>query len=84
MKYLLVAAVVLVAYWIWRHNREEEAREAREAREAAQRRQPPAQPAIPAQMVTCRHCGVHLPQTDATKGLLGYYCGKEHKRLAEG
>ena len=83
MKYLLVAAVVLVAYWIWRHNREEEAREAREAREAAQR-QRPSQPAIPTQMVTCRHCGVHLPQTEATKGLLGYYCGKEHQRLAEG
>lgn len=84
MKYLLVIAVVLVAYWIWRYNRQEEARDAREAQETARRRQPPAPPARPDQMVTCRHCGVHLPQSEATKGLLGYYCGKEHKRLAEG
>ncbi|MDT7929778.1 hypothetical protein [Tepidimonas sp.] len=35
-------------------------------------------------MVRCRHCGVHLPASDAVRGALGPYCGDEHRRLAEG
>lgn len=73
MKYLLVLAVVLVAFYIWRNNRAAEARE-----QAA----PP--PRAPDAIVTCRHCGVHLPSREAVKGTLGYYCGPEHQRFAEG
>ena len=81
MKYLLVLAVVLVAFYIWRSNRRAD------AREREHRAPPPAPaqpPAAPDAMVTCRHCGVHLPSQDAVKGTLGYYCGQDHRRLAEG
>ena len=81
IKYLLVIAVVLVAYYIWRHNRRLEA-QAEAAREQARRQA--RRPAVPDAMVTCRHCGLHLPSADAVQGTLGYYCGPEHRRLAEG
>ena len=83
MKYLLVLAVVLVAFYVWRSNR---AGEARERAEEAARRAPPARPPVarPDAIVTCRHCGVHLPSREAVKGALGYYCGPEHQHLAEG
>lgn len=82
MKYLLVLAVLVVAYLIWKRNRRLEAEE-RDSQNPAKR---PSQraPAAPDAMVTCRHCGLHLPQSDAIQGSLGYYCGQEHRRLAEG
>jgi uncharacterized protein len=82
MKYLLILAVLVVAYLIWKRNRRRKA-EAQAQQTAAQRQtQPP--PATPSAMLTCRHCGLHLPLTDATQGSLGFYCGPEHRRLAEG
>lgn len=80
MKYLLVLAVVLVAFYIWRNNRAADAREHEQAAPPPR----PAPPTAPDAMVTCRHCGLHLPSQDAVKGTLGYYCGHEHRRLAEG
>ncbi len=80
MKYLLVLAVVLVAFWIWRNNRLPHRSDASE-RPARPR---PQAPSAPDEMVACRHCGVHLPRADAVRGALGLYCGHEHRRLAEG
>lgn len=72
MKYLLVLSVVLIAFWVWRNNRQED----------IQRRQPrrPKQPALPVNMVACRHCGTHMPDTEAIQGPLGHYCSAEHQR----
>ena len=83
MKYLLVMAVVLVAFYIWRNNRAADAQAQADPARTAQRKaaQPPAAPDA---IITCRHCGVHLPSRDAVKGTLGYYCGPEHQRFAEG
>jgi uncharacterized protein len=78
MKYLLVLAVVGVAFWIWRNNRRAEA-----ADRAAQR--PPAPPpAKPVTMVACRVCGTHLPQNEAVPGNQGVYCSAEHRQRLEG
>jgi len=71
MKYLLVLAVVLVAFWIWRNNR-------------IQRNAPPPPkpgPKPPVVMVQCRHCGTHLPEGEALVGRHGSYCSDEHRRL---
>ena len=90
MKYLLVLAVVGIAFYLWRQNRraEADADQAAQAQRAAQqaraREQPQAAQRGPAPMVRCRHCGVHLPESDAVRGALGPYCGNEHRRLAEG
>jgi len=79
-KWLLVLAVVVLGYVWWRHQRQAE------AAERAARPRPPAPPSAPAPapMLRCRHCGVHLPATDAVRGALGPYCSHEHRRLAEG
>jgi uncharacterized protein len=81
MKYLLVLAVVGIAFYLWRHNRraEHEADQAQARAQAAAR-----QPRVPVAMVRCRHCGVHLPEAESVRGHLGPYCGQEHRRLAEG
>lgn len=79
MKYLLVLAVVMVAFYLWRNNRVSE--RAQEARKAP----PPAagRVAAPTVMVACQHCGTHLPETEATQGRQGAYCNAEHLRLHE-
>lgn len=80
MKYLLVLAVLVVAFWVWRHNRAAEMAE----RQTRPPRRPQPQPAGPSPMVTCRHCGLHLPQSEAVPGAVGLYCSSGHKKLAEG
>lgn len=72
MKYLLVALVLIIAIGIWRNNR----------RKAAE--PPPSKPRLrqPEDMVTCAHCGVHLPSSDAiTSPDRTHYCSTEHRHL---
>lgn len=79
MKYLLVLAVVMVAFYIWRNNR------LGDRAEASRRAPPPAgRPQLPTVMVACQQCGTHLPETEAIKGTQGVYCSTEHRRLREG
>lgn len=77
MKYLLVLAVVLVAFYVWRNNR---------ITDRSQTRPPPSPAAsrLPVVMVACQLCGTHLPQGETVKGSLGPYCSAEHRRLKEG
>lgn len=73
MKYVLVALVVIIAIGIWRNNRRKAA--------AAQ---PSSKPRLrqPEDMVTCAHCGVHLPASDAiTSPDRNHYCSTEHRHL---
>lgn len=79
MKYLLVLAVVLVAFYIWRNNRVTDRTD--------KSRQTPPSPGgarLPVVMVACHQCGTHLPQGDTVHGTLGPYCSAEHRRLKEG
>jgi len=71
MKYLLVALVVIIAIGIWRNNRRKDAT-------------PPPKPRLhqPEDMVTCAHCGLHLPASDAiTSPDRTHYCSTEHRHL---
>jgi uncharacterized protein len=85
MKYLLVLAVVLVAFYIWRTNRERAWEEAvaQEAKRNQGRQRHTATPGPPAQMVVCHHCGLHLPRSESVEGRLGHYCSPEHRRLSD-
>jgi uncharacterized protein len=76
MKYLVLIAVLAVAYFLWRN--------ARIARRAAP---PPRGQATgsPQDMVSCPVCAVHLPRGDAVAGADGLlYCSQEHRLQAGG
>lgn len=76
MKYVVLLAVLVIAYMVWRSSRIE------------RRRPPPAAPGAatgtdPQEMISCPVCGLHLPRADAvtdSKGLA--YCSQEHRLLA--
>jgi uncharacterized protein len=79
MKYLLVLAVILVAFWVWRNNR---LTDGDPTQKPASRKQPAPRP--PTIMVACLHCGTHLPESEAVQGRQGAYCSTEHRQLREG
>jgi uncharacterized protein len=77
MKYLLLFAVVFVAYLLWREGRLRDQRDPRAKH--------PQQPGTPQEMVSCPVCGVHLPRADAVPGARGIlYCSPEHRQRAGG
>ncbi len=75
MKFLLVLAVILIGFWLWRSSRE--------------RRKPPPPGASRTdsvkaiEMVCCDVCGVHCPKADSVPGKVGVYCTQQHRRQAE-
>ena len=77
MKYLLVLAVVLIAFYVWRNNR------LTDRSDAAAPKTPPRPSNAPAIMVACLECGTHLPDTEAVRGRIGSYCSVEHQRQHE-
>ena len=78
MKYLVLLAVLVVAYMWWRHSRL-----------AAPPKDPPhaAPPEAggPQDMVCCPICSVHLPRAEAVAGNDGLmYCSQEHRLRGPG
>lgn len=69
LKYLLLLVFFWLLWWGWRQ------------RQQPRRRGRPA--AAPERMVTCAHCGVHLPESDALAAGERHYCHLEHQRAAE-
>jgi uncharacterized protein len=82
MKYLLVTALVLVVFWLWRHNREVERNEAASSRSARPRS--PSKGTEVTEVVACDVCHVHLPRSEALIGHKGIYCSDAHRRQAGG
>lgn len=70
MKYLFWAIVIGFVWWAWRRSRSQ-----------ATPQTPPAAPTTQ-EMVTCAHCGVHLPRDEAVTGTRGQYCGTAHRSAA--
>lgn len=81
MKYLIVLAVLAVAFWIWRSNRVGSQSQPVPKTTKAE----PGSASTPVQtMLQCAHCGVHLPASDAVAGKQGRYCSAEHRAQLEG
>jgi len=68
MKYLVLVLVVVVVLWLLQGKH----------RAAAPRRAPPKLPPVE-DMVSCAHCGLHLPRSEAVSGRGGYFCGEAHR-----
>jgi uncharacterized protein len=78
MKYLVLLAVLVVAYLMWRNARLKDDRTSGGARKGTR----PARG--PQEMVACRACGLHLPRSEAVFGSSGApFCCQEH-RLGSG
>lgn len=77
MKYFLVLAVLLVAFYVWRGNR-------RDSLRAPPAPKAPRPLSAPEAMVRCAQCGTHLPATDTVTGRRGSYCSAAHRDLIEG
>ena len=74
IKWLLTIAIVVIALMLWFGK----GRGGGASSGGTRRRAP--QP-----MVSCAHCGLHLPQPDAVEGEGGrHYCSTEHRRLGPG
>ncbi|MEO7548036.1 MAG: PP0621 family protein [Ramlibacter sp.] len=75
MKYLVLIAVVALAWIYWRSKRGNG--EAPPGPQAGVRPDAPA--ALPEDMVRCPVCALHLPRAEATAGAQGrLYCSHEH------
>jgi len=86
VKYLILAVVVVALVWLWRHQRDRDARDAAEeaaeaSAKAAKRKTKSPEP--PHDIVACPVCGLHLPKRDAVPGTLALYCSADHQRQAE-
>jgi uncharacterized protein len=73
MKYLIWLLIILVAIWVFKRSR-------RSSNPAADKATPPT---MPSNMVSCAHCGLHLPQDEAVTGERGLYCSTEHRTAAQ-
>ena len=68
-KLILIALVLVVAWWALRSYLRSGAREE------------PPRSAAPEDMVRCAHCGVHLPRSESHASDGRFFCSEEHLRL---
>jgi len=71
MKYLLLLAFLAAVWWVWSK------RQASAESDAARPRDP-----LPEKMVTCAHCGVHLPESEGIAQGDQIYCSEAHRLAA--
>jgi len=75
MKYLVLILVVLAVLWLLR---------AGARRGEAPKPKPGPAPAPKGEnMVSCAHCGLHLPGSEALPGRGGMFCGEAHRAAYE-
>lgn len=81
MRYIIVTlALALVIFWLVRAARGRGPDEQLPKRDPAPDRQPPLQVQ---DMVSCAHCGLHLPKAESVASKRAVYCSLEHQRQAE-
>lgn len=76
MKYLFLLLAVLLVIWAIKRGRVADKSKPPESNQ-------PSTPATPSDMVTCAHCGIHLPKEEAVSGQNGLYCSTEHRTAAQ-
>ena len=80
MKYLVVFALLLVVFWLWRSKRRTDSHQVDKRPD----KPPSSPPALPTEIVACDVCHVHLPRSEALTGPGGVYCSAAHRSQAEG
>jgi len=75
MKYLVVALVVIVVLWLMFGLQRRKSTPPAGGKPAA----PGRRVGPPERMLTCAHCGMHLPRGDALIAAGQAYCSAEHR-----
>lgn len=73
MKYLFILLLVLVVIWSLKRGKTPK----------QSRPDPTSQAPKASEMVTCVHCGIHLPQEEAVMGQKGLYCSTDHRAASQ-
>jgi uncharacterized protein len=88
LKIFIFLLAVLFGVWLWRRNRLNAFKEKHQdkAHNAASQGNGNGKAKVdlqePSAMHACDHCGVHLPESDMTKGRVGRYCSESHRQAA--
>jgi uncharacterized protein len=72
-KLLVLVLLVVVAVWLLRR-----------ALRFGERPDFDGRPPVDGDLVSCAHCGVHLPRSEARTAGERLYCSEEHARLGPG
>ncbi len=78
IKLLLLLAVVVAVLWLVRGGGRRDTGTRGPASPPAPSPAPPRE-----EMVACRHCGVHLPRSEALPGRGGLFCSEAHRAAFE-
>jgi uncharacterized protein len=73
LKFALLIVAVLALLWLLRGAR----------RRVVPPPQKPAGSPEPQAMLSCAHCGLHLPRDEALPGRGGVFCGEAHRKAFE-
>ena len=80
MRNLLIFILILIVVWWVRRAVQRLAEDSRERREQkAQRAQSAKQ--VPERMVSCEHCGLHVPESEGVRADGRFFCSDAHRRL---
>jgi len=74
-KFLLLVALVIVAYLLFRGFRRDA------GMQDSARRSPSRDRSVPEDMVRCSVCGVHLPRSESFTSKGKFFCTDEHRRV---
>jgi len=83
LKILIFLLAVLFGVWLWRRNRLSAQKHRSQQPENTPAKDAQAPSALqPSPMLSCKHCGIHMPETDMVKGKAGVYCSQAHCHAA--
>ncbi|HXM82197.1 MAG TPA: PP0621 family protein [Burkholderiales bacterium] len=72
-KLIVLVLLVVVAVWL-----------VRRALRSGQHAGVDSKPPVHGDLVSCAHCGVHVPRSEAREAGGGLYCSEDHARLGPG
>lgn len=82
MKYLIIFAIVMIGFWLWRSSRNSGGSSKPDASGSNRAGKRTTQLPPATEIVACDVCHVHLPRSEALTGPGGVYCSIAHRRQA--
>lgn len=80
MRNLLIFILVLIVVWWVRRAVQRLAEDSRERREQKAQKERAAKQ-LAERMVSCEHCGLHVPESEGVRAEGRFFCSDAHRRL---